>query len=112
VAQKINVAILQKRKRDEVDGSSLGGGFARASVKRMRSIQTRNKGAKSTSVVHAELRKSLLVWGLLLCGVFLAGLMVGRTPRNSNEKPFASEATLTAVQSDSFGNRSGWSGKP
>ena len=115
MAKQITVGISQKLSqklnRDWVDNGTIGSGVVRARATSTRSTETRHKRDRPMLVVDAQVRKSLLVWGLLLCGIFLGGQMIGRTPRYWNEKSFANEATLTTIQSgssDSFRNRGGW----
>jgi hypothetical protein len=80
----------------------------------MKSNQGRHRAAKPSGVAHSQLRKSLLVWWLLLVGIFLTGQMVERRPRYLSEMGFANEMTVSQTQSspsDSFPHRDNWLGK-
>lgn len=113
MAKRVDVGMIQKRKLDGLHGGSFDCDFRRARMTTMGSLHTRNKSAKSAIVVHTE-RKSLLVWSLLLCGIFLAGQTIGRTSKYLSEKSFGHGATLIASQpgaSDAFPDRGRWLGK-
>jgi hypothetical protein len=51
----------------------------------MKSNYIHHRRKKAALVADGQLRKSLLIWSLLLVGIFLTGQMMGHTPKYLSE---------------------------
>jgi hypothetical protein len=65
----------------------------------MNLVHTRHRKTKTAIGAQPQLRKCQLVWWLVVIGIFLIGLIVGRTHHYSSEKGFANDTTLLATGS-------------
>jgi hypothetical protein len=63
----------------------------------MKSNLAHHRAKKTAVVADSQLRKSLLIWSLLLVGILLTGQMVRRRPKYLNEKSIANGLTPTAI---------------